>query len=709
MKKNVLIFLVVMVSRFGSLPLYSQPIVEADLETITEMAEERLLEEDYYQALVYYKKAFQLEPSWPIASQIANIQMQLRDYRQAVHWYKLAMEGDRLTKNPTIRYHYAEALKMMGNYDDALLAFQFFDAMNTEPEYAEKTALQIDGIRQAQNAIPDSSVFVRPAGPSVNNKFSETAPFFIDDNTIVFGAFDKELIEDFERHPKNFFMRMYTVTFAENQELQNQEIFRPIHIPDNWHNNLYRISPDGKYRLIGLTKLSGNRIDQTRIYIQEKLSTGWSEPYLVDQPFDDNPIRHAHINYWDDRPCLFYSMNDPDNVSKMDLYYSFYFGLGEISHPNRLPSIINTEASEIWPFLHKNKLYFSSNGHKSFGGFDIYVSEWDGKQWSIPYNLGKDINSPADDFGYVNNAEQTKALFVSNRPGGPSLKNTTCCDNIYLIDYRDSNETIPQLSSHNDPTPADSIPTKAPTPTNQLGIELNEAILLPNIQFPQGDLSLSNNATTDLDLLYGILREYPDWIIELGVHTDARGDDAQNLQITRRQADKLKEYLIRKGIKENRIIAVGYGEKQILNQCQNNVLCSEEDHLYNRRVEFKWIATMPKENMAPKDASTTLGPKMVFEQKLYDLGTVTEGEKREATFRFTNTGDADLVIEFASACTCTSLDWPSLPIKPGASGEIKIVYDSKGKKGLQEVTVDVVANTDPIVVEAFFKIFVKPK
>ncbi len=102
-------------------------------------------------------------------------------------------------------------------------------------------------------------------------------------------------------------------------------------------------------------------------------------------------------------------------------------------------------------------------------------------------------------------------------------------------------------------------------------------------------------------------------------------------------------------------------------------------------------------------------PIISFEQDTIHLGSLVEGEKRSLVFNFTNTGTATLVIDLASACKCTSLDWPSGPIEPGGTGQVLVEFDSTGFRGDVTKTVDVIANTDPIVVEAFFTAQVTPK
>ena len=93
-----------------------------------------------------------------------------------------------------------------------------------------------------------------------------------------------------------------------------------------------------------------------------------------------------------------------------------------------------------------------------------------------------------------------------------------------------------------------------------------------------------------LDYLHGILKKYPDIVIELSSHTDSRGSDSYNLDLSQRRAEGIKKYLVEKGIETRRMIAKGYGETKLVNRCKNGVKCSEEEHLKNRRTEFRIIS-----------------------------------------------------------------------------------------------------------------------
>jgi hypothetical protein len=108
-----------------------------------------------------------------------------------------------------------------------------------------------------------------------------------------------------------------------------------------------------------------------------------------------------------------------------------------------------------------------------------------------------------------------------------------------------------------------------------------------------------------------------------------------------------------------------------------------------------------KENQEHTAASipgdTTQGfPEMTFEQTVHNFGEITQGEKVEYAFKFTNTGKKDLLIQNAvSSCGCTVPEWPREPVKPGESGYLKVVFDSHGKEGYTEKEISIKANTDP--------------
>ena len=95
-------------------------------------------------------------------------------------------------------------------------------------------------------------------------------------------------------------------------------------------------------------------------------------------------------------------------------------------------------------------------------------------------------------------------------------------------------------------------------------------------------------------------------------------------------------------------------------------------------------------------------PKITFDNAHHNFGDVPQGQLREKIYSFTNTGDGPLDIELVTSCTCTELEWPRKTIYPGERGALLVVFNSAGKEGITKVDVDIIANTEPIVVTATF-------
>lgn len=305
-------------------------------------------------------------------------------------------------------------------------------------------------------------------------------------------------------------------------------------------------------------------------------------------------------------------------------------------------------------------LYFSSNGHPNMGGYDIFKTTGKLSRWTEPENIGYPYNSPTDDMYFRFNSNQQGGYLVSNRPGVFALKSETCCDDIfsfktyktlyigvvgfvmdeeagtplpgakvylYLTNYKGMDEDIlvneytltegkPYFFELNGETEykltgsmsgylsaSVSFDTKGIVESDTLQhdlllkkIEKGKTYSLRNIYYDYDKASLRDESKPTLDSLYTLLEENPGISIELGAHTDARGSDSYNKNLSQQRAESVVKYLINKGIPTDRLQAKGYGETQTLEDCSNVEGCSMESgsedcpcHQKNRRTEFKIV------------------------------------------------------------------------------------------------------------------------
>lgn len=121
-------------------------------------------------------------------------------------------------------------------------------------------------------------------------------------------------------------------------------------------------------------------------------------------------------------------------------------------------------------------------------------------------------------------------------------------------------------------------------------IVMEEAFELKNIYYDLNSAKLRPEATKELESLITLLKDNPGISVEIGSHTDARGEDRYNKKLSQKRAQAVVDYLLNKGnIDPNYLIAKGYGEQQLVNNCKNGVKCSERKHQENRRTELKVI------------------------------------------------------------------------------------------------------------------------
>ncbi len=101
-------------------------------------------------------------------------------------------------------------------------------------------------------------------------------------------------------------------------------------------------------------------------------------------------------------------------------------------------------------------------------------------------------------------------------------------------------------------------------------------------------------------------------------------------------------------------------------------------------------------NTASGKGDRSILPQITFEETEHDFGKILEGESVAISFHFTNTGKSDLIIaEVSTSCGCTVPSYPKTPIRPGEKGEVKVLFNSNGRRGFQSKNVLVVANTQP--------------
>jgi outer membrane protein OmpA-like peptidoglycan-associated protein len=140
------------------------------------------------------------------------------------------------------------------------------------------------------------------------------------------------------------------------------------------------------------------------------------------------------------------------------------------------------------------------------------------------------------------------------------------------------------------PAPPAPVVSSATVSIGDRAIKVGETLKLDNIYYDFTKFFIREDAKPDLDKVVAAMSRYPNMRVELGSHTDARGSDDSNYQLSYNRAKAAVDYIVSRGIAPDRIVYKGYGESVILNQCFNGVKCSDMEHQVNRRTEVKVLS-----------------------------------------------------------------------------------------------------------------------
>lgn len=210
----------------------------------------------------------------------------------------------------------------------------------------------------------------------------------------------------------------------------------------------------------------------------------------------------------------------------------------------------------------------------------------------------------ASAFNYMTNAPLSGAMFVLTDESGK--QDTVVADANGMVDYYlDTNKKYKaEMYQAGRLIGTTEVDTHGGVPGKPLVQNISVAPLLPgtvvdlpNIYYNFNDATLRPDARKDLDLVVSLMRQQPSITVELASHTDCRGNDIYNQQLSQRRANGVVEYLVSRGVDRSRMKPVGYGESEPRNICQDGVTCTEQDYARNRRTEVRILTGMQGASM----------------------------------------------------------------------------------------------------------------
>jgi outer membrane protein OmpA-like peptidoglycan-associated protein/tetratricopeptide (TPR) repeat protein len=328
----------------------------------------------------------------------------------ATPFYLIAKEKGYDDKNINLNLAYAS--KANGKYADARKYLKEFIDSKPSRELVVKAEIELDNLPAVEEYSKKPSP-VKIQGLVGNTNQAEFGPIKMGDELILTSS-KKPLIYKNNGLP---FLGLYKAHLKNPGEIEKLELFSANLLDANANEGTPAFSRDGNTMVFarGNSGKSKDPSPDVDLYISTKRDGNWSTPERL--AISDSIGWDGSPAFSLDGKTLYFASNRRGGKGGLDLYRAPMDNSGRFGRPINLGSTINTRGNEIFPYVSEDgKLYFSSDGHPSLGGLDLFVASRSGDEIQIEH-LGIPINSVGDDFGLFL-SDVSQGYFSSNRVGG---------------------------------------------------------------------------------------------------------------------------------------------------------------------------------------------------------------------------------------------------------------------------------------------------
>lgn len=612
-----------------------------------------LYNQEYFDyALPLYLKLLEKHPNDPefnLAVGICYINSSTYRVKSLPYLEDAIAAGDTI---PEAFYYLAQAYHLANDFDNAIKFFKRYKTYlgrgKNDEAVMEDVDREIEMVKNAKEFFTQKmeNELVN-VGPPVSSKYAEYTPLVpVDESFMIFtyrGVGCKGGKRGFDGQPDSngFYNEDIFISYKKDDQWT-----QPVGISDSINTDLHDacigLSKDGKKLFL----FKSNQFGTGDLWESKKYDDGtWSAPTRFPEPVNSRfGVSSASLTYNDS--MIYFSSFREDSRGGKDIYVSTLRPNGTWSTPKNLGSKINTEYDEDAPFITGGGkiLYFSSLGHKSMGGYDIFKSELIDGKWSDPVNIGFPVNTTDDDLYFVLTAGGKKGYFSSER-----VRHCLGQQDIYMVNMEVAVEDTPRtaiikgkITNGDEPLEAEvkitdengenigeyitnsrsgrylfpvpmggkytiTVSTKG-QPERTREIDLNKEgdfdLFVRDFDFSAEDgeggafgvvvYFAFNKSEVDanghseiekLDKLIRYLERHNKAKIELFGHTDAKGSAKYNQQLSEKRNEAVHAYLLEHGIAKDRINSMtGFGEDK-----PKKGNDTEEDRSFNRRVEVSVI------------------------------------------------------------------------------------------------------------------------
>ena len=571
--------------------------------------------------------------------QLADSYAFLRNPDSAVVYYKKVVEQENVPVE--YYYNYAQALRGVKNYKEYRIWMRRFKEAGGDinEDNLQKDSDFVNSIFNAKQQYFLTDV-------NFNSKYSDFGAYE-HNGKIYFTSSRDEGVSSKHIYGWNGepFLDIYTAS-NKTDSLINHKAKLKGSINSIYHDGPLTITKDGKtiyfsrndYNKSVLGK-NEEGISNLKIYKATLADDEWTN--IEELPFNSNAYSTGHPALNNDETKLYFASDMPGGIGGTDIYY-VEINNGSFGDPKNAGNIINTDKNERFPFINsEDVLFFASDGHPGLGLLDIFGTVLDKNDHIVSViNLGVPVNSSKDDFSFFMNDDGLSGYFASNRNGGvgsddiyaydriPQLKiegtvagtddNPIKNATVELFDYngnkiayletndeghyeinidRDSNYTLNTKKDgyidNYKPVSSKGIEKSIKSITADFVLNQDKKEIIPitelyPIYFDFNKYSIRKDNTNKLDKIIDLMiNTYPDIVIKIESYADSRGPAEYNKKLSIERANATYKYLVNKGVNPDRITEYnGYGEQNLVNDCNGTINCTEAQHQLNRRTQF---------------------------------------------------------------------------------------------------------------------------
>jgi outer membrane protein OmpA-like peptidoglycan-associated protein/tetratricopeptide (TPR) repeat protein len=493
-------------------------------------------------------------------------------------------------------------------------------------------------------------VKIENIGSKINSPYSDYAPVISADETVLIFTSRRPGTTGGKKDPTNQFFEDIYISTKDSAGLWSSPANIGTNINTAGHDASLGLSPDGQELFVYKNEGNGD------VYISTLDGNKWSIPKKMPLSINDPKSWESSASINSEENILFFSSNRPGGLGGLDIYVTKKLPNKQWGPAKNLGPRINTPYDDDAPLIHPDNktLYFSSKGHNTMGGFDIFTIQYNSKNDSLfdLRNAGYPINTADDDIFFVWSADGTRAYFSSLRSGENFGEK-----DIYVLHRPKTNISLIVLKgrifSKDNGAPLEATLTVTDNEMNKvlgtyssnsftgkytlmippgknygISVEANKHLnhsenvdipfkeeyfeitkdivleplktgsltVLNNVFFDFGKADLKNESLGELERIVNLLKENSSIMIEIAGHTDNVGNDADNQTLSEKRVISVINYLSSKGIDAKRLCGKGYGEKFPVETND-----TEPGRQKNRRTEMIIIDTVNSKDLVKKD------------------------------------------------------------------------------------------------------------